>query len=957
MAYSRANVIRNDKNLVKLHNLIKEKLQLYTPTRENSVQVKKEPLSREKAARIIQKTWRMSRIAEQFSKHGHESYLNMLQHGDDEINFLAELMFGRTVAAVLTRFPNNPYLPRRAKYHRDDDLSGSYFDKVISLYDTYKSHSHEYIPIISTKSTPIETILETNLINHSEFIEVIKYKDEKIQLVKIKSSHPDAEKAVKILQRSGMIASPWEISILMSKHKLVETSNFNLSSNQPDISNPVKIYLPTTLKELKESELMVKLAKIKSDKGTPNHLLAKCLYKMIINLPETNNEEIIKRIYIFLNIAVDFYKNNYNKFAICLYKIIHEISLLLYENNRDKKAIGIEYNQFREHRIDKSLSSFGLKKSDMINSHCVASPAMAGTNAFTLALQLAKKMKHNKEPISIEMIGPYYYEFVSLYPYVENKADHLADIYVISSGPITYPTGILPGVDINKLIRNRIIKHKDFPAKPVVIVVDTTSGLEEDLKLDEDLKKYIYNGDISIIVNESHQKFGLLHSDQVQYGEVFGICSKKLFLDSTLKDFETNARDDFQSHLDMIVGAYIDVTAGDDLELVKKQHFEAGAIYGDLLKRLNLTKPHVYQYKEMIKDTNKLYFTYIKKTDKAFKAFQDTFEYRDSFGHFRTTLSGIEDIDRVSPNASDSVDTLIDISCIYLQASTQPEELRRHLTQWVSELVKYNRPFLPEEEIIFIGMLMSLKSVQSTVTLSDQFIYLLSLKLLDRNGLEQFSHRNEPQELRSYYNKIENPTQKQLCIVLDRIFSNQFLLKGLFRIAENNLLNLDILASINDENNFKQLQNLTQFLGEHAVIILLLDKNGTSSNFAAISKYINSLSPSEKMSLYNHIQKNIDALQSSGMSQQVINEIQRTTDLSLLKDFKQIYKSQCWFTFFEYTPRSEFGGKVFGDKLQSIEEVKAYAISNPNGAVAKALKIMSPSNKDDTNTQHHHTKI
>ncbi len=62
--------------------------------------------------------------------------------------------------------------------------------------------------------------------------------------------------------------------------------------------------------------------------------------------------------------------------------------------------------------------------------------------------------------------------------------------------------------------------------KPITIIIDATTTLYKNLKLNDRSLALIKSGKLSILIHESHQKFGLIHTDQVQYGRIFGICSK-----------------------------------------------------------------------------------------------------------------------------------------------------------------------------------------------------------------------------------------------------------------------------------------------------------------------------------------------------------------------------------------------------------------------------------------------
>jgi len=87
---------------------------------------------------------------------------------------------------------------------------------------------------------------------------------------------------------------------------------------------------------------------------------------------------------------------------------------------------------------------------------------------------------------------------------------------------------------------------------PITILIDVTSALYKNLKLDEEIKQWVAQNNISIICHESYQKFGLAHTDQVQAGTVYGLCHKDSFTPIVINQFNENARYDFDNNLDMI---------------------------------------------------------------------------------------------------------------------------------------------------------------------------------------------------------------------------------------------------------------------------------------------------------------------------------------------------------------------------------------------------------------------
>ena len=94
--------------------------------------------------------------------------------------------------------------------------------------------------------------------------------------------------------------------------------------------------------------------------------------------------------------------------------------------------------------------------------------------------------------------------------------------------------------------------------------------------MNQKARELISTGKPSIIIHESRQKFGLLHTDQAQYGLIFGVCSPLCYKKESLKAIEEKGLLDFISHIDMRVGAFLSVQCSDILEDIKLQHFKNG---------------------------------------------------------------------------------------------------------------------------------------------------------------------------------------------------------------------------------------------------------------------------------------------------------------------------------------------------------------------------------------------
>jgi hypothetical protein len=713
--------------LQKLHTLIQKKLEDSVPPSHH-----KQTLKETQAARKIQAFWRklkttkqfttheplkleeLSKFAEKFLNNGYETYLEMLKtddtvKSDKETETLARLMFGRTIATIKPKSDKNfsienPFINTKdSLYHRFNYSNERFRDDISNVallkYDAQPNRTppYVYIPISLCRNTPGEELLGSALENDEES-QILKRPGEQLAFFRVCSGY------AKEVSATGVIASPWQITQFAAPY--IEAQ----AHMPPSAEGKMVAMGPQTISALKSSPLMKQLAVVAFNRNYPTHLLATCLRRMISGLPDTTNIRSIQRMYLFLNIALKFNKNHYERFSLFVYAILHEISLILHSAH--KNGFNIDFKDFKSETLQDAISSFGLTQQCGATSafKCIAAPAISGAHAFAMARRLAKRMSVSEsDALVAEAVGCQYFEFC---PFIlrdisieDSKA---ADIYFISAGPIVSNSGIHQGTNINNLIRTRILANGSIarPVKPVVIVVDATTALYQNLRIDADLHQHIYDGSISIIVHESRQKFGLLHSDQAQYGRVFGICGRQAFSPDVIRGFEQNAEEDLHNHLDMMIGSDISIMCGSDLERIKQRHFDNGFYYADILRQLTPYELKIHSDEMMLRNRNETCF-FTTTEQKLISCLEKQFVARESFGHFTTTVVNMDSGVRISPNASDQIDTLIDATQTYL-AVTYPMPA---FIEAAREYVLNQRNHQPDQalEVIVFGMFMALR--------------------------------------------------------------------------------------------------------------------------------------------------------------------------------------------------------------------------------------------------------
>ncbi|MBA2653045.1 MAG: hypothetical protein H0U73_12400 [Tatlockia sp.] len=728
--------------------------------------------SKDKAVTLLQRMIRLQLLSTTFfSPNGQKMYWDLLDRGnllaaDSETHLLAKLMFGKTIAKTVTNqyypadllkldhkgeydFPvmqhcvwNSRKEQSTAGYHRWSSLDERLAKKIADLYLEQPDHStYKYLPVSNANNFRVELALNKYHWKNRDLMKVYAKAQETICVIQIPLGDPEENVYAKVnslLKAAGLIASPFAIANFLASKKEMENeindrpNNFRQFSklNENDFFDHNAILekslpcLPDTLSDLIEHAIMAELAGIAISRDSPVKYLAAYLHRLISAIPPEYNidEQGIQRISLFLSFAVKLHRQYYERFAFLSHVISHEISLIL--NQVVKKGGEItNYKKFKKTVERNFISTLGLQTetNSEHNYQSIASPANSGCHAFVMACELAKKMnpQAGDKPFT-GFYAPIYHEFFQFMKTgirFNNKQKKLADIYHISAGPLAMNPDqkivTVPGTDINLFVNYLLSIGLSSHSKGVVIIVDTTTALKKNLVLDEMTKKMIEEGKISIICHQSYQKFELAHTDQVQGGIVFGVCSKKTFSPDDLHQFEENAEKDLMNSFDMQLASFIKENTGHYPELIKLNHFKNGEmIKNAFMKPSYNVALKQFNYDFMIKNPDESYFYNIDKYEDPalYDAVYKNIELRQGFGHFNSTISAI-DIDksiRLSAGASDKIDTLIEITQLKLFSLFG----REHLLMLLNLIVKHGNENLDsrEDEILLAGLLMALKN-------------------------------------------------------------------------------------------------------------------------------------------------------------------------------------------------------------------------------------------------------
>ena len=717
-------------------------------------------MSQEDAAKIIQQAIRSRKNKETILTNPYFAYLSMIDRDDAQFK-LSAIMFGRHVAELRVGAReriDNPLINTREFYHRSQNLKNDAIDSFLKEFECSKlledAENYTFMAITRLRNSPVEEDILSYFNNHPEKGErknLVLLEKEPYTISVLAIPTQDSEYVEHVKERVkhfGLVASSWEIAenvrvIKLDEHLFTEIKDESKIKLSPN--------LPSTKEGLINSEIFYRLDSIASSfVSYPTKKLALCLKKMIEGSPELS-EGAIKRIALMLDLTNRFYAHHYPRYALCVYAIVHEISLALLAN-KDAVFLDAEYDAFLQESRTTLNKSLDLDEEKLSNSTFIALSSTSGVNAYAIAMRIAAIMKTpDGAPPTLHIAKPCYYELPSISSLKEANPPNEADIFMISAGPIVNPEGLTPGVDINLFVKNHIIDIKR--QKPATIIIDATTTLYKNIKLNRDVKKLVEEGKLSIIVHESHQKFGLIHTDEAQYGRVFGWCSKANFADSDISTFTENAREDFNNHVDLRIGAFISTRCKEILEDIKKQHFTNGGILRSMLSPTNLPTKDVVSHEDMLRDLNELYFLNSPElyqnsfTSELEQAAYGVIDYRSSFGHYTATTAGVVTQRRLSPDATDPLDCLVAATHIRLSANKSP---RNMLGDLISSARKKEDLSL-EEQIITIGLL---HSTIFNIRLYPTTIDEVSLTVLTDND---YNNKKSMDELK---NHIVNPKNK-----------------------------------------------------------------------------------------------------------------------------------------------------------------------------------------------------
>lgn len=701
-------------------------------------------LSEKDAIRMLQNFWRMSRIKSLFTQHTHQAYLSLYSdeaRGSDDFN-LSALTYGLTnsldynVSRSLFVEPNR----NKMQYHRYQfprDTIDEIKEKICIITEgliqqlTVAQERQDYyiIPMLNLRTAPLCKVLSEYL--KDDILSVLMYKTDpnhEIILCMIpKWLHEESVQLIRYaLSTTGF--SPMYRALALSTQTLL--------ADYPSKMGGLKLskykYFPEMMHVIDVNKASVEV-----------HRLRQAVNQLMINLPGSLGDSANHRIKLFRHQGEMFYTQNYYKYVLhVVYPVVHEISLHFIKliKNKQDACLNNIFQDFSHATQTSLLSWLGLNQDTLNQTHIASAMTASGSAAYNTAFLLAKKMNLGLDTaasLKAHIIPPFYFELSDLNQYSPAFKDgghrkEEANIYMSSIGPMmSVDRGryfITPGNDINAIIKTYCSN------KPCVLLLDISTAMYKNLTLDPAHQALVEQGKLSIILFESTVKFRLLHTDQFQAGRLFALCSKLYLHADDMQHFKEAAKHDFNTHADLLVSGYISTHCETVLERIKQRHFENGAILKAALEQSGMIHQKIVSNELSLTRPDEHYFiTFDEAMARLSKQSSELFELRESFGHYRSSICGIN---RFSAGAADPMETLIEFAHLYWLSyiKQQPQAFYDNLLFWLHNYQQDIHQTLPLDNQVCLLVLLNALSryIQGNHDIAKRHIWMTALpKILD----------------------------------------------------------------------------------------------------------------------------------------------------------------------------------------------------------------------------------
>ncbi|MCC2667396.1 MAG: hypothetical protein K0S63_1312, partial [Gammaproteobacteria bacterium] len=360
---------------------------------------------------------------------------------------------------------------------------------------------------------------------------------------------PAEEQGNLTVPRAGTRRTKWQEAI----HRFSVDENRLDNTKTPEGARVLKIFFRSASQILHSKEFMIlrTIGYYSKYQNFNFSLHAQELYDMltvVCEQPALNNldflmppirervENNLSRTYLFLSMLVYLYNNNHVKFGALMEPLVHEISLLVLETITINQKPLINHEQFVQDIQKEFLSSPNAFGTFNINHNrgyqnikVIGYPANSGMHAYTLSLYIARIILEINDKIN----EPHFFSDYPAYAYYEtignaskilkikNNPD-LPNIHIINLSVMGYG-GHTEGGNINTYLGEASLfdyhKHQ-------VVIIDATCTDYKHLALEQEFQDLIEEKKLTLIVWESGQKFGLLGTDQAQYGRVVVVSNQ-----------------------------------------------------------------------------------------------------------------------------------------------------------------------------------------------------------------------------------------------------------------------------------------------------------------------------------------------------------------------------------------------------------------------------------------------
>lgn len=289
-------------------------------------------------------------------------------------------------------------------------------------------------------------------------------------------------------------------------------------------------------------------------------------YKQIYSIYSAEIETAIIRLHFFLQVLVNIGLRYHYKFILIFELIIHELSLMIFFLNQANDNLFVSYDMLLNNTKKEFLFNNNLQH--MQNIDVFLLPANSGMHAHTLSIMILQNLldinSENIDNFSANIVGemPHYFECNNIRSEIIkikfnlNHSVENCQVHFINDSFINRQIYITP-YDIDDYVKRLNYNHHN------ILILDRTSNLGHSLNLSYEINRLINANQLTIIIWESWQKFGLLGTDQAQYGRSVVIGSKLML--SKLTNLIPSIQNDMRN-LDYQIAGLFQLTRANSIE-------------------------------------------------------------------------------------------------------------------------------------------------------------------------------------------------------------------------------------------------------------------------------------------------------------------------------------------------------------------------------------------------------